>query len=926
VPQLSNNNNANSLYIGLAEDCSKLKLEPSSLTKHAIILGATGSGKTVLSKVIVEEAAIHGIPTFAIDPKGDIGNLAFKSADFDFSRWSAKEADALGQDRTAYAQGLQKKYFEKMKEFSVESTIVSRFANGVTVRIFTPKSSAGLAAGISPDLSAPRDFDKLLIEDASSAAELLDLTSYGLLRLAGYNEDDREEITFVSAILEHAWKGGQSLTVQDIIGQIEHPKLRQIGSLSVHEMISDKDRKKLASRINLLVSDPKLRSWTIAEPLNFSEIFNGPSINVLDLRNIQSESEKQLFVELTLQQLYRWIIKQGSAQTLRYLLYFDEIAGYCPPVREPASKKLLLLLIKQARAFGLGLLLASQNAIDLDYKVISNANVRFIGRLGAKRDIQRVSTGLELGSGAEQQISNLAPGEFFCNIFDPKFSSIVKVRWPLTYHRGPLESSEIADLMAEFRTKLDPGPKSGYNFEQDGEETTALAQNSECPNKDLDMDSLERQDRKREDKKIKEQAHHVRSINDNLSTARTESSLQDEEEYFLMLENKYRPENLSQFIQLGNNLRSLKVLSVESFEKYHPIFEIKASIFEKKYSKQSLDKIVEYAGFEEEKGKNLIPIPEEHSIVSSRYVPEETRSGTELWKGQIQNVIGTIKDELEKKFDIIVQEKRNENVDARSEKLRTKLEGIKGRIVRLQEQINADIDTLKGYEKLYSELKKSKWKEKKKKHTSKSRIISVENKIETKRQKITLTRRKIEQLHTDIDAIRAKLKDIEDNEQAKFNIALQNIKSETDYRVSGWLAETIYKATILVNDNKEHYGDVQWSSYSSKGTWGRCLSCAIAIDSGSACSCGNLLCNNHLAYCKICLEPACQEHRSTCHICNAIFCSNHSIKCEICNSFACTTHSAMCGLCSRQVCNRCFQRKGLIRREIVCNACNVNGN
>ena len=111
MPQLSNNNNANSLYIGLAEDCSKLRLEPSSLTKHAIILGATGSGKTVLSKVIVEEAAIHGIPTFAIDPKGDIGNLAFKSADFDFSRWSTKEADALGQDKTAYAQGLKKEVF-----------------------------------------------------------------------------------------------------------------------------------------------------------------------------------------------------------------------------------------------------------------------------------------------------------------------------------------------------------------------------------------------------------------------------------------------------------------------------------------------------------------------------------------------------------------------------------------------------------------------------------------------------------------------------------------------------------------------------------------------------------------------------------------------------------------------------------------------
>ena len=310
------------LHIGQA-DGHKFEIDRLSLTKHAIILGATGSGKTVLSKVIVEEAALQGIPTFAIDPKGDIGNLAFQSPDFDFSAWSGKEADALKIDRADHAKTLQQMYSDRAREFSVNPKAPAGFAK-VPVRIFTPKSSAGLPVGISPDLSAPEDFARLLRDDVASAADLLDLTSYSLLRLAGYGEDDRKEITFVSALLENAWKAGQSLAVKDLIHRIENPPISTIGSLHVSDVVGDKERRRLATRINLLISDPKLRSWSATEPLDFAEIFSKPSVNVLDLRNIQSEQEKHLFVELVLQQLYQWLIKQGSAQTLRYLLYFDE--------------------------------------------------------------------------------------------------------------------------------------------------------------------------------------------------------------------------------------------------------------------------------------------------------------------------------------------------------------------------------------------------------------------------------------------------------------------------------------------------------------------------------------------------------------------------------------------------------------------------
>jgi hypothetical protein len=289
-------------HLGQAIDGSKFEVDRTSLTKHSIILGATCSGKTVLSKVIVEEAALQGIPTFAIDPKGDIGNLAFKSVNFDFSKWSGKEADALLKiGRAKYAASLQKTYSDKAAEFEVAPSAAANFAKEVTMRIFTPKLVAGLAVGISPDLSAPQDFSRLLSADIASAADLLDLTSFNLLRLAGYGEGDRKEITFVSAILENAWENGENLTVNDLIRNIEKPSFSTIGSLPVPKVISDRERKDLATRINLLISDPKLRSWSSAESINFSELFGGSSINILDLRNIQPEQEKRLFVELICQ-------------------------------------------------------------------------------------------------------------------------------------------------------------------------------------------------------------------------------------------------------------------------------------------------------------------------------------------------------------------------------------------------------------------------------------------------------------------------------------------------------------------------------------------------------------------------------------------------------------------------------------------------
>lgn len=449
------------LVIGHDSHGKEFDIDPSVLTKHAIVLGATGSGKTVFCKAIIEEAALRGIPVLAIDPKGDISCLAISSKDFQFRPYSDVEADSLRKPREDYARELQELYAEKTKEDGIGPERVEKFSEGVQVRIFTPKSSAGIPVSISPKLDTPPQFSELVEDQPSTVSDLLDLSINSLLNIVRpgrSGDEDQQAVSFLSAILEDQWKKGTNVDLSSLIDFVLRPPFEKVGNLPLDQILPRKERTKLAADLNLFNSHPRLRAWTQGEPLDFDKMFQAGSktlVNVLDLRGIQSQEERFFFVEMLLQQLYNWIMKQEGVQSLRFLLYFDEVVGFCPPVREPPSKKSLLLLIKQARAFGLGIILATQNPIDIDYKVISNANVRLIGRLATEKDVQRVKAGLELPEDSALTIQSLEKGQFLCQIFDPRTSGIVSPRWLMTYHRGPLRDEEISTLMASVK----PGPQ-----------------------------------------------------------------------------------------------------------------------------------------------------------------------------------------------------------------------------------------------------------------------------------------------------------------------------------------------------------------------------------------------------------------------------------------------------------------------------------
>ena len=437
------------LLIGQNGQGKPFTIDPSSLTKHCIVFGATGSGKTVLCKSIIEEASSRGVPVLAIDPKGDIGCLAIRSEDFDFRPYSDHEAKLLGKTPENYQSELAVQYKDNCNALGLADDL-KRLVEKTDVRIYTPRSNNGLPVSMSPRLSPPRDFAKKMASDPSLALDILELKASNLLRLAGYPEDGKVQRSLVSRILEEEWTKGHDLTLEKLIELVNAPPFEKLGILALDEAISKRERTELGRRLNVLVTDAAARAWFVGEPPNFDRWFRKSKdktpICVVDLRTIPSEEGKQVFVEYLLQELFYWLTRQEGTQTLQYLLYFDEIHGYCPPIREPPSKKILMHLIHISRAFGMGIVMATQNPVDVDYKVISNANFRFIGNLSTRQDIERVRTGLSLGTDAFQVISGLKTRQFYYQIFDQAEAGILEPRWLMSYHRGPLEPLEIKRL------------------------------------------------------------------------------------------------------------------------------------------------------------------------------------------------------------------------------------------------------------------------------------------------------------------------------------------------------------------------------------------------------------------------------------------------------------------------------------------------
>jgi hypothetical protein len=443
-------------YLGKTKD-GLLLYDSKDLVTHAVCVGMTGSGKTGLCVTLLEEAAIDGIPAIIIDPKGDLSNLLLtfpNLAPEDFRPW-VEERDPA-QEANTWKEGLEK--------WGQDGERIKRLRDAADFRVYTPGSNSGLPVSIVKSFVAPPE---TIRQDNELLAERINTTVTSLLGLIGVEADpvrSREHI-LVSNILQQEWSAGRDLDIATLIQKVQAPAIAKIGVMDLDSFYPAQDRFQLAMALNNLLASPSFASWMEGEPLDVQQFLytqtGKPRLSIFSIAHL-ADAERMFFVSLLLNQVLGWMRAQSGTSSLRAILYMDEIFGYFPPVANPPSKLPLLTLLKQARAFGLGVVLATQNPVDLDYKGLSNAGTWFIGRLQAERDKARVLEGLEgIASGTgqkfdrqqmEQLIAGLDKRIFLMNNVHDDGPEVFETRWALSYLRGPLTRTQIKTLMDPLKT------------------------------------------------------------------------------------------------------------------------------------------------------------------------------------------------------------------------------------------------------------------------------------------------------------------------------------------------------------------------------------------------------------------------------------------------------------------------------------------
>ncbi len=446
-----------------------LLYDSKDLVTHAVCVGMTGSGKTGLCLALLEEAAIDNIPAIIIDPKGDLGNLMLTFPSLkgeDFQPWiNEDDARKKGLSPADYANAQAELWTKGLAGWQQDGARIQRLRDAAEVVMYTPGSNAGLPVSILKSFSAP---SADVLDDAELLRERISTTVTSVLGLLGIEADpiqSREHI-LLSTILDQTWRKGQDLDLAALIQAIQAPPVSKIGVMDVDSFFPSKDRFALAMKLNNLLAAPGFQAWLEGEALDIQSIMytpqGKPRLAIFSIAHL-NDAERMFFVTLLLSQMVGWMRAQSGTTSLRALLYMDEIFGYFPPVSNPPSKLPLMTLLKQARAFGLGVVLATQNPVDLDYKGLANTGTWFIGRLQTERDKARVLEGLEGASSSagkkfdrgrmEQTLAGLGNRIFLMNNVHEDEPVVFETRWCLSYLRGPLTRTQIKALMDPVRGK-----------------------------------------------------------------------------------------------------------------------------------------------------------------------------------------------------------------------------------------------------------------------------------------------------------------------------------------------------------------------------------------------------------------------------------------------------------------------------------------
>lgn len=431
-------------------------LDSADFTTHGVIVGMTGSGKTGLGVVLLEEALLSGIPVLAIDPKGDLGNLCLTFPNLspsEFEPWMDEgTARVEGKSVTDMAVETAALWKNGLDSWGMDGSDVQDLKTAANPIIYTPGSDSGVPLDVLGRLSRPST------DDASARQDEVDSTVSGILGLVGIESDPlsgREHILLANLIVR-AWDAGQDLDMPTLLGQLLDPPIRKLGVLELDTFFPPKDRQALAMKLNGLLASPSFAAWAQGAPLDINKMLwdeaGKARAAILSLGHLE-EAERQFAITLVLSKLISWMRSQAGTGELRVLVYLDEVMGLAPPNGNPPTKKPILTLLKQARAFGVGLVLSTQNPVDLDYKAISNAGTWLIGRLQTEQDKNRLVDGLKGADGGvdigavEETISGLGKRQFLLRTTKSSKLPLLTTRWAMSYLAGPLTQSQISTLM-----------------------------------------------------------------------------------------------------------------------------------------------------------------------------------------------------------------------------------------------------------------------------------------------------------------------------------------------------------------------------------------------------------------------------------------------------------------------------------------------